>query len=67
MQQDTDPKYQQVHLWMFHFPNQSPDFNENEMLWHDLKQALHAEKTYNAAEFFFKVQRQVGQNFSSVM
>lgn len=53
MQQDTDPKYQQVHLWMFHFPNQSPDFNENEMLWHDLKQALHAEKTYNAAEFFF--------------
>ncbi len=47
--------HQQVHLWMpqekvLVWPSQSPDLNPIEMLWHDLKQSLHASKPSNVAE-----------------
>ncbi|KAF7640673.1 hypothetical protein LDENG_00023530 [Lucifuga dentata] len=32
------------------WPSQSPDLNPIEMLWHDLKQAVHACKPSNVAE-----------------
>ncbi len=32
------------------WPSQSPDLNPIEMLWHDLKQAVHAQKLSNVAE-----------------
>ncbi len=32
------------------WPNQSPDLNPIEMLWHVLKQSIHARKPSNVAE-----------------
>ncbi len=32
------------------WPNQSPDLNPIEMMWHDLKQSIHARKPSNVAE-----------------
>uniref|UniRef100_A0AAY4AL84 Tc1-like transposase DDE domain-containing protein n=1 Tax=Denticeps clupeoides TaxID=299321 RepID=A0AAY4AL84_9TELE len=32
------------------WPSQSPDLNPIEMLWHDLKKAVHARKPSNKAE-----------------
>ncbi len=34
----------------FEWPSQSPDLNPIEMLWHDLKKAVHARKSSNVAE-----------------
>ncbi len=47
------PHTPQVHLWMaqenkikvFEWPSQSLGLNTIEMLWHDLKQSIHAQKT----------------------
>ncbi|KAF7650410.1 hypothetical protein LDENG_00126420 [Lucifuga dentata] len=46
MQQDNDPK----HTRKSTSECQSPDLNPIEMLWHDLKQAVHARKPSNVAE-----------------
>ncbi len=32
------------------WPNQSPDLNLIEMMWHDLKQSIHARKPSNVSE-----------------
>ncbi len=60
--------HQQVHLWMtqrgfggtkvLEWASQSPDLNPIEMLWHDLKQSIHAQKPFNVAELkrFCKVE-----------
>ncbi len=50
--------HQLVHLWMaqekqnkvLEWPSQSLDLNPIEMLWHDLKQSIHARKHSNVAE-----------------
>ncbi|KAF7650076.1 hypothetical protein LDENG_00131870 [Lucifuga dentata] len=46
MQQDNDPK----HTSKSTSECQSPDLNPIEMLWHNLKQAVHARKPSNVAE-----------------
>ncbi len=59
MQQDNDPKRtsKSTSEWLkknkikvFESPNQCPDLNPIEMLWHDLKQSIHARKPSNVAE-----------------
>ncbi len=59
MQQDNDPKLiskstsewlQKNKIKVLEWPNQSPDLNPFEMLWHDLKQSIHARKPSNVAE-----------------
>ncbi len=59
MQQDNDPKHtsKSTSEWLkknkmkvLEWPNQSPDLNQIEMLWHDLKQSIHAWKPSNVAE-----------------
>ncbi len=59
MQQDNDPKLisKSTSEWLkknkikvLEWPNQSPDLNPFEMLWHDLKQSIHARKPSNVAE-----------------
>jgi len=43
--------HQQVHLWTAQEKtSQSPDLNPAEMLWHDLKQSIHAQKPSNVTE-----------------
>ncbi len=59
MQQDNDPKHtsKSTSEWLkknkikvLEQPSQSPDLNPIEMLWHDLKQSIHARKPSNVAE-----------------
>ncbi|KAG2466638.1 TCB1 transposase, partial [Polypterus senegalus] len=59
LQQDNDPKHtsKSTSEWLkknkmktLEWPSQSPDLNPIEMLWHDLKKALHARKPSNKAE-----------------
>ncbi len=59
MQQDNDLKHtsKSTSEWLkknkikvLEWPNQSPDLNLIEMLWHDLKQSIHAWKPSNVAE-----------------
>ncbi len=55
LQQDNDPKH--TSEWLkknkmktLEWPSQRPDLNPIEMLWHDLKKAVHARKPSNVAE-----------------
>uniref|UniRef100_A0A8C6VYB8 Transposase Tc1-like domain-containing protein n=1 Tax=Nothobranchius furzeri TaxID=105023 RepID=A0A8C6VYB8_NOTFU len=59
LQQDNDPKLtsKSTSEWLknnkmktLEWPSQSPDLNPIEMLWHDLKKAVHARKPSNKAE-----------------
>ncbi|KAK3542764.1 hypothetical protein QTP70_002764 [Hemibagrus guttatus] len=59
LQQDNDPKHtsKSTSEWLkknkmktLEWPNQSPDLNPIEMLWHDLKKVVHARKPSNVAE-----------------
>ncbi len=56
LQQDNDPKHtsKSTSEWLkknkmktLECPSQSPDLNSIEMLWHDLKKAVHARKPSN--------------------
>ncbi len=59
IQQDNDPKHtsKSTSEWLkknkmkvLEWPNQSPDLNPIEMLWHDLEQSFHARKLFSVAE-----------------
>ncbi len=59
MQQDNDLKHtsKSTSEWLkkntikvLEWPNQSPDLNPIETLWHDVKQSIHARTQSNAAE-----------------
>ena len=59
MQQDNDPKHrskattewlQQKKIRLLEWPSPSPDLNPIEMLWHDLKRAVHTRQPKNIAE-----------------
>ncbi len=56
---DSDPKHtsKSTSEWLkknkmktLEWPSQSPDLDPIEMLWHDLKKAVHARKSSNVAE-----------------
>ncbi len=49
------------------WPSQSPDLNPTEMLWHDLKQSIHAQKPLQCGWIKTILQRRVGQNSSTAM
>ncbi len=67
--------HQQVHLWMaqekqikvLEWPNQSPDLNPTEMLWHDLKQSIHAGKPSNVVELKQFCKEEWAKNSSTAM
>ena len=59
MQKDNDPKHrskittellQQKKIRLLEWPSQSPDLNPIDMLWHDLKKAVHTRHLKNIAE-----------------
>ncbi|KAK3528161.1 hypothetical protein QTP86_023883, partial [Hemibagrus guttatus] len=59
LQQDNDPKHasKSTSEWLkknkmktLEWPSQSPDLNPIEMMWHDLKNVVHARKPSNVAE-----------------
>ncbi|KAF7659802.1 hypothetical protein LDENG_00292920, partial [Lucifuga dentata] len=51
--QDNDPKHKSIPEWLkrkvLEWPSQSLDLNSIEMLWWDLKRAVHARKLSNVA------------------
>ncbi len=59
LQQDNDPKHtsKSTSEWLkknkMEWPSQSSDLNPFEMLWHDIKKAVHARKHSNVAELLF--------------
>uniref|UniRef100_A0AAR2K1L6 Paired domain-containing protein n=1 Tax=Pygocentrus nattereri TaxID=42514 RepID=A0AAR2K1L6_PYGNA len=59
LQQDNDPKHtsksttewlKKIKMKTLEWPSQSPDLNPIEMLWYDLKKAVHARKPSNVTE-----------------
>ena len=59
MQQDNDPKHrsksttewlQQKKIRLLEWPSPSPDLNPIDMLWHDIKRAVHTRHPKNIAE-----------------
>ncbi len=72
MQQDNDPKLTSKFTseWLkknkikdLEWPSQSPDLNPIEMLWHDLKQSIHALKPSNVAEIKNNSAKRSGPKF----
>jgi len=65
MQHDNDPNLptewlKKKRIKVLHWPSQTPDLNTTEMLWQDLKKALHKQMPAN-------IKKKSGQNPSSTM